>query len=149
MGLPRELADLDEPLCGEAFKVEVREADGDAEALGERPLCQRAPFSDGRQDLEISLLMAFHCAVWRSIFEHTNARGAQSFFGSRPGLRTLAGCHPSRVTGYSRAGWPAPGRDGRSRSAPRRTLGRWRPSPAPVPDSVRARGPRRRSPADH
>ena len=59
-GLPRELDDLDRALLGQALEIEVGQAQGHPEPLGERALGQRLALVDGRQDLEIALVLPLH-----------------------------------------------------------------------------------------
>src|SRR5207247_2183826 len=60
VGLPRKLRDLDEALLGQALEVEVCQAQRDPETLRQHTLGEGVPFADGGEDLEVSLLVAFH-----------------------------------------------------------------------------------------
>src|SRR3990172_2315539 len=56
----REVDDLDIALLGEALEVEIREAEGHAQALGQVALGQGPALADGRKDLEVALDLSLH-----------------------------------------------------------------------------------------
>src|SRR2546426_10584779 len=60
VGLPRKFRDLDQAFLGQAFEVEVGQAQRDPETLRQRALREGAPFADGGEDLEVPFAIAFH-----------------------------------------------------------------------------------------
>ena len=104
-GLPRELDDLDRALLGQALEIEVGQAQGHAEPLGERALGQRLALVDGRQDLEIALVLPLHHLfrnlpeaqadvqqLNRSRVEHGAVKDVKPIHPRAPG--SLAQCQP-------------------------------------------------------
>src|SRR5437867_11611384 len=58
--LLRELDDLDGPLAGQALEQQVGQAERHPQTLGEHPLAQGPALTDGGEDLEVALGVAFH-----------------------------------------------------------------------------------------
>ena len=57
VGLGGKVSDLDEAFAGEPSHVEVGQAEGHSEALGERALGQRSAFLYGRENLQFPLVL--------------------------------------------------------------------------------------------
>ena len=57
VGLGGKVPDLVEALAGEPSDVEIGQAEGDSEPLGQRALGQRAAFLYGRENLQLPLVL--------------------------------------------------------------------------------------------